>query len=176
MIKYTLHKLPEGFIITSDELSKGSDLIMWTGDTIEHFPKQGIPNIKYGCVVESVNYSGTTNGKWKKVIAQQDQIDFSYLDILSQQRVGYFNIDYTKLCIFDERNPNYEKDERVYSLCICENCYNGNDFMISSLIYCNNLLNEKMILLNQNIWNIEATYENYWDAEPNNKIKITKIL
>jgi hypothetical protein len=51
-MEHTLHKLPEGFIISSDEQPKGSDLIMWTGNTVEHFPKQGTPNINYGCVVD----------------------------------------------------------------------------------------------------------------------------
>lgn len=91
-MKYTLHKLPEGFIITSDETLRGSDLIIWTGETVEHFPKQGIPQIRHGCIVESVNYSGTLHEKWKKVIAQQDQIEFSFLTEEEQKKIGWFDV------------------------------------------------------------------------------------
>jgi hypothetical protein len=89
----TLHKLQEGFIVTSEETPKGSDLIIWTGNTVEHFPKQGTPQIKYGCIVESVNYSGTTHKDWKKVIAQQDQIDFSSLSEEEQKEIGWFDVE-----------------------------------------------------------------------------------
>jgi hypothetical protein len=103
---YTLHKLSEGFIITSDERPNGSDLIMWAGDAVEHFPKQGTSNIKYGCVVESVNYLGTAHKNWKKVIAQQDQIDFSSLSEEEQKKIGYFD---TEKFLKDEIDYWYNK-------------------------------------------------------------------
>lgn len=117
----TLHKLPEGFIVTSEETPKGSDLIIWTGNTVEHFPKQGTPQIKYGCTVESVNYSGTTHKDWKKVIAQQDQIDFSSLSEKEQKEIGWFDVE--KLAkeaskreislLFGERINKGDIDEQV---------------------------------------------------------------
>lgn len=114
-MSYTLHKIPEGFVITSDETPKGSDLIMWTGNTVEHFPKQGTPQINYGCIVESVNYSGTLHENWKKVIAQQNQIDFSSLSEEEQKKIGWFSLIPTKYCI---PNKHYisEDDKKCYDV------------------------------------------------------------
>jgi hypothetical protein len=115
---HILHKIPEGFIVCSDEKPKGSDLIMWTGETVEHFPKQGTPNIKYGCVVESVNYSGTTHEKWKKVIAQQHEIDFSGLSEEEQKEIGlnqYAEMfyDFIIFCILTATYPQVSQSWEV---------------------------------------------------------------
>lgn len=114
-MSYTLHKIPEGFVITSDETPKGSDLIMWTGNTVEHFPKQGTPQINYGCIVESVNYSGTIHKDWRKVIVQQNQIDFSSLSEEEQKKIEWFSLIPTKYCI---PNKHYisEDDKKCYDV------------------------------------------------------------
>lgn len=103
-----LHKIPEGFVITSDETPKGSDLIMWTGNTVEHFPKQGTPEINYGCIVESVNYSGTIHKDWRKVIAQQNQIDFSSLSEEEQKKIEWFDVEELAINLYNSEVRTYK--------------------------------------------------------------------
>jgi hypothetical protein len=72
---YTLHKLPEGFIVTSDEdLEKG--------DLSYHHVK--------GLYTAVANFNYTNQFK---VIAQQNQIDFSALSEKEQKKIGWFDID-----------------------------------------------------------------------------------
>ena len=72
-MKYTLHKLKEGFIITSDEKTKYGDFV-WNGEHILEVAK----------VFHPIG---------QKVIAQEDQIDFSALSEEEQKEIGWFDYD-----------------------------------------------------------------------------------
>ena len=77
-MEYTLHKLPEGFIITSDELPKD------------------FYNCLMLCTITNklVNSIGASYiGFYKKVIAQQNQIDFSALTEEEQKEIGWFDVE-----------------------------------------------------------------------------------
>jgi len=85
MSKYTLHKLPERFILTSDEDIKQDDLM---------FTKNPLPDRPDTAVSKCINYERWLLGDpkaWKKVIAQQDQIDFSELSEEKQKEIGWFD-------------------------------------------------------------------------------------
>jgi hypothetical protein len=75
---YTLHKLPEGFIVTSDELIKDRDF------TLSPTDNKVFQMHKVFVSVDIENY--------KKVIAQQDQINFSGLSEEEQKRIGWFDL------------------------------------------------------------------------------------
>ena len=78
MTNYKLHKLPkEGFIITSDEEIKEGDL-QW-------FPFNN--NIKTASEEQGIHPD------CKKVVAQQDQIDFTFLSEEDQKKIGWYNIE-----------------------------------------------------------------------------------
>ena len=72
-MEYTLYKLSEGFIITSDEETKYKDYV-WNGEHILGVAKVFHPN-------------------GKKVIAQQDKIDFSALKLEDQKEIGWFDVE-----------------------------------------------------------------------------------
>ena len=74
-MNYTLHKLQEGFIATSDEEIK-------TGDIKWHH----VTGLRKALV--DGNYTNQF-----KVIAQQDQIDFSFLSKEEQKEIGWFDIE-----------------------------------------------------------------------------------
>ena len=78
MSKYTLHKLSEGFIITSDEQQlrdyKG---LMLNTVVNKLFTDMGVSLMR----------------DFKKVIAQQDQIDFSALSEEEQKEIGWFDVE-----------------------------------------------------------------------------------
>ncbi|MFO0448533.1 MAG: hypothetical protein ACK52I_07700 [Pseudomonadota bacterium] len=86
---YTLHKLPEGFIVNSDEEIKSEDLFL---------------DIKlksiFKCHSTFNNIQSGLNGRQYhpkyecfKVIAQQDQIDLSSLSEEDQKKIGWFDVD-----------------------------------------------------------------------------------
>lgn len=78
-MEYILHKLPEGFIVTSDEsIEKG-----WKGLAYKKDVKGFVFNHFY---TENTWYNDA-----KKVIAQQDQIDFSALSEEEQKKIGWFD-------------------------------------------------------------------------------------
>ncbi len=78
-MELTLHKLSEGgFIITSDEKIKDGDLLF---NLKAKTPELFVKDFKYD-----------SNDVWyKKVIAQQSQIDFSALSEEEQKEIGWFN-------------------------------------------------------------------------------------
>jgi hypothetical protein len=80
MSNYTLHKLPEGFIITSDDRIKLSDTCL---------------NIVHRIVVNPTDedWANSNSDNLKKVIAQQDQIDFSTLSEEEQKEIGWFDVE-----------------------------------------------------------------------------------
>lgn len=75
-MELTLHKLPEGFIVTSDEKYEEGK--------------------KYNSFVYNEGIVFETNRllpQFKQVIAQQDQIDFSDLKEEEQKRIGFFDVE-----------------------------------------------------------------------------------
>lgn len=77
--KYTLHKLPQGFVITSNEEPYNNDLCLYSNQEIMPFDgKQG----------EVWNYE-----LCKKIIVEQNNIDFSSLSEEEQKIIGYFDIE-----------------------------------------------------------------------------------
>jgi hypothetical protein len=121
---YTLHKLPQGFIATSDEDIRKEDRVLLKDKILdvlsfnegvleEHLNKYGNSlstcyNVKVGhfiCFPESL--------KGKKIIAQQDQIDFSALTEEEQKEIGWYDMDniivpLSKEIVMD-RNGNPDK-------------------------------------------------------------------
>jgi len=78
--QFTLHKLPEGFIVTSDEEVGWS----YNKPTLNDNGKVGLPE----------------NRNSKKLIAQQDQIDFSSLSPEIQKEIRWF--DWLRIAILSE--------------------------------------------------------------------------
>jgi hypothetical protein len=78
MNKYTLHKISEGFIVTSDEQ-----------------PLRDYKSLMLNTVVNKLftDMGVSLMGDFKKVIAQQDQIDSSSLSEEEQKRIGWFDLD-----------------------------------------------------------------------------------
>lgn len=72
-MELTLHKLSEGFLITSDEETKND----------EWFYNPFIKEVQINC----------NSNDCLKVIAQQDQIDFSDLSEKEQKEIGYFDVE-----------------------------------------------------------------------------------
>jgi hypothetical protein len=95
MIQYNLHKLPEGFIITSDEtpIKKGE--------------------LYYNIVNYQIfKLDGVVFNHCKKVIAQQHQIDFSALSGEEQKEIGWFDVE--KLSLQDNEFWRYGGDYDVF--------------------------------------------------------------
>lgn len=77
MTQYTLHKISEGFIITSNEKPKDGELVLPDSKIITPYREM---------------YKGDEPLKcWLKVIAQQEQIDFSALSEEDCKKIGYFH-------------------------------------------------------------------------------------
>jgi hypothetical protein len=72
---FELHKLPEGFIVTSDEEIKENDYVI-----------EDIGGTIYGPIDRESIVENP-----KKVIVQQDQIDFSALLEEEQKKIGWFD-------------------------------------------------------------------------------------
>lgn len=82
MTNYKLHKLPkEGFIITSDEEINLKDKYLYSDQTKINTRLRQNPNAEY------------PYPEYKKVIAQQDQIDFTFLSEEDQKKIGWYNIE-----------------------------------------------------------------------------------
>jgi hypothetical protein len=81
--KYTLHK--QGFIVTSDEQIKEGDVVL---------EKYGDGSLKLStCTPMSKLISEEYSKSFQtKVIAQQDQIDFSALTEEEQKKIGWFDV------------------------------------------------------------------------------------
>jgi hypothetical protein len=78
-MKTTLHKLPEGFIITSNEHPNEEEWYLSCEDKLLKFTGRF-------CLGDKLPK------ECKKIIAQQDQIDFSNLTEEEQKEIGFFNI------------------------------------------------------------------------------------
>lgn len=75
-MNYTLHKLPQGFIITSDEEIYESALKL-NVNTLE------LDN----------NYGNQNNTDWRLVIAQEVHTDFSALSEEEKKKIGWFDLE-----------------------------------------------------------------------------------
>jgi hypothetical protein len=95
-MEYTLHKTWDGLIITSDEIvEKGDKSLLITEEltlVLTHFED---------C---EDDYAG------KKVIAQQNQIDFSALSEEKQKRIGWFDVEKLADDFYKKYDPFYNYD------------------------------------------------------------------
>jgi hypothetical protein len=114
-MNYTLHKLQEGFIITSDEIPKNEE-VYWC----KHKGK-GI-DVGFGQPEQLLVLNIMSEGRnlcpdCKKLIAQQDQIDFSALSEEEQKEIGYFDVDSVVDSILDKEYHNVDlcySDFKIY--------------------------------------------------------------
>ena len=83
--EYTLHPTKEGFIVTSNEQFKIGDINVPSDViSINEFSNTSFEDL------EVVN---NKNNGYKKVIAQQDQLDFSEVPEERQREIGYFDVE-----------------------------------------------------------------------------------
>jgi hypothetical protein len=136
-------ELPEGFIVTSNEEIK-------TGDIKWHH----VTGLRKALV--DGNYTNQF-----KVIAQQNQIDFSALSEEEQKEIELINIDLSNLCFYDRRNPDFQiKEEFGYDKeevestgnfakkdCFCDNCFYGRSKLTEQLIKAQELLSDRRFTL-----------------------------
>lgn len=106
MTQYTLHKLPEGFIITSDEEIKEGDEFIDLRDK-ENLYEEDIYTAGLGGSTEFANKIG------QKVITQQDQIDFSFLSEEEQIEIGWY--DWLRIAIISEGDEMEKIGEEYHS-------------------------------------------------------------
>jgi len=81
-MEYTLYKLPQGFIVTSDEEVKNEDCYLWDNRVI----KNHIVPTTEG------NYMSNYFHKGLKIIAQQDRIIFNISE-KEQKEIGWFDVE-----------------------------------------------------------------------------------
>jgi alpha-galactosidase/6-phospho-beta-glucosidase family protein len=87
--KYTLHKLPQGFIATSDEQIKEGDSFYRNTGVIS------VMNKELSRYYESIKDLSAHNEY--KLIAQQNQIDFSSLSEEEQKEIGLNQYDFAQM-------------------------------------------------------------------------------
>lgn len=197
-LNYTLHKLPEGFVISSDEkpLIKGDKVYnpnIAKEYTKVDLRKEGKDKYSKGYHEMTGVYSHvpTTNPIYKierKVITQQDQIDFSTLSEEEQREVGWFDVDklyrqyFPKLVQSEERSLG-EKVGFKIGCDIMQGLLSDRRFTLEEAkkIYYqghkSGLGSENSMTFEQTIqslsqpksWKIEGHWEN-------DKFKITKLL
>lgn len=71
-------------LVSADQKPKMGDNMMWTGKDVEHFPKQGTPQIRYGTVVPCTVANGDVAPGWKKVIAIRAESRDGALDVANK--------------------------------------------------------------------------------------------
>lgn len=91
-MKTYLHKTPKGFVLTSDEDIKQTGLVLFSnGVSCELLT---ITDTDEFCGIEEDGGLGTIRlSNCKKVITQQDHIDFGELLLDDQIRVGWFDVE-----------------------------------------------------------------------------------
>ncbi len=85
--KYTLHKLPQGFVVTSNESVKIGDTCASDKNIID----AGKIHNQWTMFKPSTQEHLDMLKSCVKVIAQQDQIDFSTLSEEEQNKIGWFD-------------------------------------------------------------------------------------
>lgn len=88
-MEYTLHKLPEGFIITSDKKTNIGDTCTSDKNIIDI----GKIHNQWSMFKPTTQEHLDMLKSCMKVIAQQDQIDFSDLKEKEQKEIGWFDIE-----------------------------------------------------------------------------------
>ena len=84
MTNYTLHKLSEGFVVSSDEeIIQNDTCLNWYNNPL---------TLMYNINVGGKDWEENKKG-FLKVIAQQHQIDFSALSEDEQKEIGWFDVD-----------------------------------------------------------------------------------
>ena len=103
-IKYKLHKLPQGFIITSGDDFHNDNLV--PNDFAYHRGTKEVLQVisKNNETGSWLCNDGTNRDCYKlfKVIAQQDQIDFSVLKEEEQKEIGWFDVEKLALLKYGE--------------------------------------------------------------------------
>lgn len=188
--EFTLHKLPEGFIITSNEEIKESDRVLHLGReqlfSVHHFSKSNgsksfIPKDEFELPMNIEMLICDC----KKVIAQQDEIDFSALSEEEQKEIEYLDVNLTKLCYYDKRNPDFQiKEEFGYDKeeiestgnfskkdCACDNCFYGRSNLTEQLLKARELTSDRRFTLEDmenafyNGWNYRGEQYNFPSAK-----------
>jgi hypothetical protein len=184
-MNYTLHKLPEGFIITSDvEIKQGNTCL-------NIYNK--VPSIMKNVNVGGKDWEENKKG-FLKVIAQQDQIDLSSLSEEEQKKIGWFDVSIipTKYCI-EHKHYISEDDKKCYDTGYLDGFQKAQEllsdkrFTLKDMkkcfqageMYCategkvyprsNDFQQTINILSQPKSWEIDGLWEN-------NKFKITNIL
>ena len=191
-MNYTLHKLPEGFIITSDvEIKQGNTCL-------NIYNK--VPSIMKNVNVGGKDWEENKKG-FLKVIAQQDQIDLSSLSEEEQKMIGWIDIEtycYSKAKSFFEesegRKPNMNNDkdmlvvsaiqlgfqkaqellsDKRFTLKDMKKCFQAGEMYCATegKVYprSNDFKQTINILSQPKSWKVDGLWEN-------NKFKITNIL
>lgn len=98
-MKYQLHKIPEGFIITSDEEPLEKDFVyaidtyQGTSTTLGKLLSAEFGGYKVEPISKIPTYCRFGKDEVFKVIAQQDKIDFSVLSEEEQKEIGWFDVE-----------------------------------------------------------------------------------
>jgi len=98
-MQLTLHKLPEGFIVTSDEKIKIGNKVypktqnIHSGNTISTCLSFGQNCWSEHIITELTDEKGYHPSHLRKVLTQQDQIDFSALKEEEQKEIGWFDVE-----------------------------------------------------------------------------------
>jgi hypothetical protein len=177
MTQYTLHKLPEGFIVTSNEQAKEGEL--------GYIPFQG------GDIKTVGKYFADD---WKKVIAQQDQIDFSALTEEEQKEIGWFDVEKEAMSYLDKNySLSYERTtwqklhEKTYTAGFqkSQELLSDRRFTLDDMIDCFNSAREYRMKnvfaydeardyiqsLQPKSWTIEVETEEYVQEETGTELK-----
>jgi len=176
---YTLHKLPQGFIITSDEMIKEESKFLdnKTIFTCRNTFENGVED----------DDGLLHNIKCKKIIAQQPQIIFSSLKEEEQVRIGWFDVEKLTSFYYGENRGTVENEDgfrkgfplgfqKAQEL-LSDRRFTEEDVMKAmkhAVKYYSHMWDdsdgEKIIQsLSQQSWKVEC-------VEENGKIKILKLL
>lgn len=184
IINYKLHKIPEGFIVTSDEsIKKDDEFIIESTIGTEFFTV---------LTANKADAKNTIKSRFK-VIARQEQIDFSALSEKEQKKIGW--IDAEKFChqwflsaqfqflhIVDMKSfiAGFQKAQELLS----DKQFTKQDVLtiVKNVLYdglnCNDLSKANLIINNYLIksWDIKIQTENNKPKLTDGKVKILRLL
>jgi hypothetical protein len=171
MTTYTLHKISEGFIITSDEKIEHIGLVMHFNGFIKELLT--ITDIDDFCGIKEDGGVGTIRlANCQKVIVQQDQIDFSNLNEEECKLIGWFDVEKLSLIqakdqielIYGDRIKESKIDEEV-KFGYLSIMSSGRSLYEKGFQKALELLSE----IKQSSWNIEVELTK-------DKVKILKVI
>jgi hypothetical protein len=144
MIQYTLHKLSEGFIITSDEEIKegylgfdGFHTFKCLKPFIANETTSG-KNIPCFYIELGSTSAFHETSYIKKVIAQRDQIDFSALSEEKQKEIGWFDVEKLALKYAEYQFKGISDKTEIFE---CKNDY------LAGFYQAQELLSDRMFTL-----------------------------